>query len=389
MSMNTEIRYVSLRVPGLARQILEAARPDLKGMPWVLAAQLSGAHARVDDASRAARDLGIEPGMRLSELRRRFSQVPVETPDPRALASFRRILSALCEARTPVWELGPDGATLDLSGVVSLFGGDWKVWAERLRDDLARSCGLREVHLCASAVRGVSEILSRAGAGAEPIDLCDPGTEMARLDPVLLDSVGWLSRKSRETLVRYGIRTLGEVRRQPRAFLRLHLGPDGDRLSALALGLEPDPVRRAKAPSEELVLSRDENDREVLRGAVHQLSDKLAFALRERSLGATEIRLGLSWSDGSEAASSVRPPLPVEGFLSLREAAWALLEQLDVRRVAVRSLKLSAQRTFVMAGQEDLFTTPEALRQRRLGGALDRLRRRQGFTAVGNALELA
>jgi hypothetical protein len=79
----------------------------------------------------------------------------------------------------------------------------------------------------------------------------------------------------------------------------------------------------------------------------------------------------------------------VEGFLTLREAAWKILEQLDVRRVAVRSLRLSAPRTFTLTGQEDLFAAPEVVRQRLLGSALDRVRRRQGFAAVGNALELA
>jgi DNA polymerase-4 len=387
--MNEGIRFVSLRVPALSRQLLEAARPELRGTVWVLCAQGSGAHARLDDVSGAARALGIEPGMRLSELRRRFPEAVVLPPDGRAIASFRRILSSLCEARTPVWEAGPEGALLDLSGAVHLFGGDWDAWAARLRDDLARSCGLREVHLCGAAVRGVAEILARTEAGRSGIDLCAPGCETARLDPVPVDSVGWLSRKARETLARYGIKTLGDARRQPRSFLRLHLGPDGDRVAALALGLEPDPARRSKAPSEEVVLPRDENDREVLRGAVHQLSDRLAFALRERSLGAHEIRLSLSWSDGSDAGASVRPPLPVEDFLSLREAAWKLLDQLDERRVAVRSLRLSAPRTFVLVGQEDLFATPETQRQRRLGGALDKVRRRQGFAAVGNALELA
>ena len=387
--MNEGIRHVALWAPELMRQLLEAARPDLRGAAWVLSPQTGGVHARLEDCSAAARELGVAPGMRLAELRRRFPAVPVVAPDARALGSFRRILSALCEARTPVWELGADGAVLDLSGAIHLFGGDWEAWAVRLRDDLARACGVREVRLVAAPVRGVAEILVRAGAGAMGIDLCEPGSEKDRLEQVSLESVPWLSRKSREALERFGMRSLGDVRRQPRAFLRLHLAADGDRLAALAMGLDPDPAKRARSQSEELVLPRDENDRDILRSGVHQLADRLAFALRERSLGAHEISLRISWSDGQETSSHVRPPLPVEGFLTLREAAWKILEQLDVRRVAVRSLRLSAPRTFTLTGQEDLFAAPEVVRQRLLGSALDRVRRRQGYAAVGNALELA
>lgn len=389
MNESDGIRYVSLRVPGLFRQLIQAARPELGGVPWALCPQDSGTHARLEDASPEARRMGVEPGMRLAELRRRFPRVPVLPHDPRAAASFRRILSSICEARTPAWELGPEGALLDLSGAVHLFGGDWAAWAGRLREDLAGACGIKEILLCGSAVRGVSEILARAGSGREGIDLCLPGAESSRLDAVPVDCADWLSRKSRGILLRRGIRTLGDARRQPRAFLRLHLGPDGDRLAALAMGLEPDPIRRTKAPSEEFVLPRDETDRDVLRGTVHHLSDRLAFSLRERSLGAHEIHLSISWSDGSDASASIRPTTPLDGFLPLREAAWNLLDQVDRRRVAVRSLRLSAPRTSVLAGQEDLFSTPESRRQRSLGGALDRVRRRQGFESVANALELA
>ena len=384
--MNEGIRHVALWAPGLMRQLLEAGRPDLRGTAWVLSSQAAGAHARLEECSSAARDLGIAPGMRLAELRRRFPQVPVVGPDASALGSFRRILSALCEARTPVWELGPEGMSLDLSGTVHLFGGDWEGWAARLRDDLARASGVREIRLAGAPVRGVAEILVRSGGGESGIDLCGPGCEADRLEQVPLASVRWLSSKSREALERFGLKTLGDVRRQPRTFLRLHLAADGDRLAALAMGLDPDPAKRSRGRSEELVLSCDENDVEVLRGAVHQLADRLAFALRERSLGVQEVRLGITWSDGQETSSSARPPLPVEDFLSLREAAWKLLEQLDARRVSVRSLRLSAIRTFTLTGQEDLFATPEGERQRRLGRALDHVRRRQGFAAVGNAL---
>lgn len=382
------VRYVALWVPGLRRELIEASRPDLRTTPWVLCAQDSGANARIDDASDAARELGIEPGMRLSELRRRFPKVPVHLPDLRAAQAFRRILSALCEARTPVWEIGSDTAWLDLSGTVHLFGGDWTVWADRFRDDLARACGVRGVHLAAASSRGVAEILSRI-SGSGSILLCEVGQELSSLEGVALDAVPWLSRPIRERLERLGLKTLGDIRRQPRSFLRLHLGTVGDRLSALASGLESDPGPRAKTVVAETVLPRDEVDREALRGAVHELADKLAFSLRERSLGARELSLRIGRSDGQEMSSSEKPSMSLESFLPLRDCAWRLLAQLDGKRVAIRSLKLSAGRTYALSGQEDLFATAESVEQRRLGGALDRVRRRLGFEAVRNGLALA
>ncbi|MBK9575577.1 MAG: hypothetical protein IPO40_00735 [Fibrobacteres bacterium] len=386
MNRNGNTRHVALWVPGLSLQLLEAERPELRGRAWALASQTGGAQARLDDASARARELGVVPGMRLAELRRRFPTLPVHPPQARGIGSFRRILSSLCEARTPVWELSADGALLDMTGTEHLFGGDWDLWAARLRSDLETACGIREVHLVVSQHRMVAEILARAGEGRRGIAIVEAGSEGERLGAVPLDAVPWVSRITRERLSKYGISTLDDVRRQARSFLRLHLGADGERLSALAMGIDPEPSHRTKAPSAEMVLPRDENDRELIRAAVHQLADRLAFTLRERSLGGREISLRLGWSDGQEMSSFSRPVGAVEDFLSLREIAWKLLDQLDVRRVSVRSLKLSATRTHACTGQVDLFSTPDAQRQRDLGAALDRVRQRQGFFAVENAL---
>ncbi len=386
--MSGEVRFVGLWIPKLQRELIEATRPELRGTPWVLCAQNAGVHARLDDVSDAAGALGIEIGMRLAELRRRFPQVAIAAPDLRATQSFRRILSALCEARTPVWEVGTDTAWLDLSGTVHLFSGDWVAWARKFRDDLARACGVRNVHLSAASSRGVAEILSRIPCGEE-IRICLAKEELSTLESVPLESVPWLSRQTRERLERLGLRTLGDVRRQPRPFLKLHLGPHGERLAALASGLESDVGKARSTVSVDQVLPRDEVDREALRAAVHELADKLAFALREKSMGARELTLRLQWSDGQEMSSSEKPAAGLESFLPLREAAWRLLAQLDARRVAVRCLKLSGGRTYALSGQEDLFATAELIEQRRLGTALDRVRRRMGFEAVRNGLVVA
>lgn len=386
MNCNGKTRHVALWVPGLSLQLLEAQRPELRGKAWALASQAGGAHARLDDASPRARELGVLGGMRLAELRRRFPTLPVHAPQARGIGAFRRILSALCEARTPVWELSADGAMLDLTGTEHLFGGDWDLWARRLRSDLETACGIREVHLVVSHQRMVAEILARAGEGRQGVLVVEAGSEFSHLGGVPLDAVPWVSRATRERLSKYGIASLDDVRRQARSFLKLHLGVDGERLSALAMGIDPEPSHRNKAPSADMVLARDENDREVVRAAVHQLADRLAFTLREKALGGREISLRLGWSDGQEMSSFSRPVAAVEDFLSLRDIAWKLLDQLDVRRVSVRSLKLSATRTQASTGQVDLFAPAEAQRQRDLGMALDRVRRRQGFTAVENAL---
>lgn len=383
-------RFVALFVPSLRMRLLQEARPALRGTAWVLATQTDGAHARIEDVSPEARRQGIVAGMRLSDLRRRHPEVAVVAPDTSLLARFRRILSALCDARTPSWEVDDDGsALLDLGGVSHLFGGDHETWAGQFRADLRQATGLDEMHIVLAASRGAAEILARVRPEL-PLFRCPEHDEGEALAEIGLDHIPWLGRQAREKMDRYHLRTLGDVRRFPRAFLKLHFGEAGEKLAALSAGLEVEPAGgNTRALAEELVLPRDEVDASAARERVHELADRLSFALRERGLAAREVRLRLSWSDGQELSSVIRSLKPCEGFLELRDMAWNLLAELSTRRVALRALRLSATRTVAVAMQEDLFAAPERDEQRRLGEALDLVRRRQGFHAVRNALNIA
>jgi len=383
-------RFVALHVPSLRLRLLMVSDPSLRDSAWVLASQAEGAHARIEDVSPAARRRGIDSGMRLSDLRRRFSDVRVIPPNPSLLARFRRILSTLCDARTPVWEVDDDGsAILDLGGVSHLFQGDHEAWAGQLRTDLRQATGLDDIHIALAGSRGAAEILARVH-GELPLFCCPENDDGAVLGSIPLDRVPWLGKQAKEKLDRYRLRTLGDVRRFPRSFLKLHFGEVGEKLAALAAGLEVEPAGGScKSLSEELVLPRDEVDFEAARERVHELADRLSFALRERSLTAREVRLRLSWSDGQELSSMVRSIKPCDGFLELRDMAWKLLAELSTRRVSLRALRLSASRTETLATQEDLFAPPEREEQRRIGMALDHVRRRQGFEAVRNALNIA
>lgn len=383
-------RYAALFVPSLRSQLLVAAHSALRNEAWVLASQAEGVHARIEDVSPQALACGVVQGMRVAELRRRFPEVRVLGPDASLLARFRRILSALCDARTPVWDVSDDGAALlDLGGVSHLFGGDHQAWAGQLRADLRQATGLDDVRIALAASRGAAELLARVRPEI-PLFVCPDGDDGAALGSISLDQVPWLARQSRDKLDRYHLRTLSDVRRFPRTFLKLHFGETGERLAALAAGLEAEPEGPStRSLAEELVLPRDEVDFAVARERVHELADRLSFALRERGLAAREIRLRLCWSDGQELSSMIRSARPCEGFLELRDAAWALLSELSTRRVALRALRLSASRTEPLAVQQDLFAAPQREEQQRLGIALDTVRRRQGFQAVRNALSIA
>lgn len=349
-------RFVSLRFPCLRLQLLEAARPELRDSAWAMGLRQEGFHAKVQDASPEALRMGIERGMHLSELRRRFPRVPVIPPDFQLLSRFRRVLSTLCDARCSAWSVDDDGsAILDLGGVAHLVGTDLEAWGAQFRADIARTTGVRAVNIAVAGNRATAEILAQVR-----FDLPLSAPRDAELESILggvsLDAVPWLGRNIRDQMERYGIRTLSDVRRFPHAFLNQHFGEPGERLSALSHGLDTDASGGiTPTMAEEYAFRGGDSDYAALRERIHELADRLSFALRERRLAAREVRLRLSWSDGRELSSVLRAGRPCRSFLELRDVAWALLSELSVRRGPLHALRLSVSRTEALDEQQDLF----------------------------------
>jgi nucleotidyltransferase/DNA polymerase involved in DNA repair len=350
--------FAALHVPSLHIQLIEASRPDLHGDAWVLGLPREGSRAKVLDVSEGARSMGIETGMTLAEVRRAFPTVRILNPDPALVSRFRRVLSALCDARCAAWDVHDDGdAILDLGAVRHLLGQDLSTWAAQFRTDLERSIGIRSSRILLATTRAGAETLVRI-PDASDFELVRDDSLEARLGEIPLDSIPWLARSTRDQLSRFQLRTLSDVRRIPHGFLCEHFGEIGERLSALARGVDArsgGPITPTLA--EEHVFRGTDSDTAAARERVHELADRLSFALRERQLSAREVRMRLSWDDGQELSSSVLAVPACASFLELRAVAWKLLAELAVRRQPLRSLRLSIPRTEASPVQEDLFSS--------------------------------
>lgn len=349
--------FAVVHTPSLQIHLIEASRPALCGTAWVLGVRQEGVRAKVLGVSSGAEALGIEVGMALSELRRTFPAVQVLAPDSGLLSRFRRILSALCDARSSVWEVNDDGdAILDLGAIKHLVGGDLSTWACQFQTDLERAAGVGSARIVFAPNRGGAEILARMpGLPFEHL----PEVELEeRLGNVSLESIPWLAPATRGRMLRFRLRLLSDVRRVPHAFLCQHFGEVGERLSALARGVDTEsPGSSTPTLAAEHVFRREESNYAATRERIHVLADRLSFALRERQLAACEVRLHLSWTDGQELSSTAKAIPALGSFLELRSVAWKLLSELSVRRSSLRSLRLSIPRTQTLAVQEDLFAS--------------------------------
>ena len=189
----------------------------------------------------------------------------------------------------------------------------------------------RFVALCAAKIRsGVTHIF--------------PGQEAGFLHPLAIDRLP-LDSKEKETLGRWGIRTVGELVRLPEDSLVARFGTRGARLAKLARGQE-DSVLRPYEPAPAFEESMDFEwqiaDLEPLSFLLSGLLDHLCSKLQGRGLAAGQIRISLKLTDGSRFERAVALPSP------LADAGVLLtLLRLDLAAhppgEAIEGVKISAQ----------------------------------------------
>ncbi len=377
-------RFVAVDLPHFPAQAVAAVRPDLRGRCFGLVEQDAESHKTpVTALSRNARDAGITSGTPVFLARRRWPQLRIVARDPAAETRLRRDLEKFFLGCTPVYSLRSSGggAALDMTGTPLSRSLPPQTLGERVQRGLW-DLGLEAVSVGVAASLTVARVLARRHQ-PDGVYACAEGREIATLDPLPPEWLPGLSPQARERLRKYGMASIGTVRRLDKEELALRFGSEGEKLYTLAHGLdfETAAVRRTSVIVV-TILPRDLNDEEALRNQVRLTADKLGYALRRQKGQAGRVAMTLTYSDQRRVRKTAPLNRPTASFPALAREAENLFRLLYQRRVALRSIELSVAAPVTDTGQIDLFATAEAKKQQALEGAMDRIRMKRSFAAV-------
>jgi DNA polymerase-4 len=373
-----------------------------------------------------ARRAGVRPGMRLSEAARRSPGAIFRDGDSQAANRLRDLATRTLLGFTPKVEVASiDDFFLDLTGAARLLGAACDT-AERIRRVVREETGLP-----LSIGIATNKTLARiAGKLAKPGGIAEilPGYEEVFLASLPVEQLPGVGHSIGGRLERFAIRTVGELRLVPREVLFATFGRDGLVLHERARGRDPAPVETthaldgagvlvARAPrsiAREATFEPEEGRRELVEALLSYLVERAAHRLRAHALAATTLEVRSLWVDthprrplaegapgsGLSAARRRARGSPSDSTDELWQAARALLRELPRKRALVKRVGLTLTnlrpsagwqgRLFSEgeaedgrpAGCEARFAASRADRQRRLDGALDRLRERLGFGRI-------
>jgi DNA polymerase IV len=355
-------------------------RPELRGRAVVVGA-LPGGRGVVSAASYEARRFGIHSAMPISRAYRLCRDAVYLPVDMDKYAAVSRQIMALLAEWTPLLEpVSIDEAFLDVTASRALRGGGLTIAREikaRIR---------AEVALTASVGVAPNKFLAKIASDLDKPDglvVVATGGEAAFLAPLPVSRLWGVGRVTAAGLETLGIQTIGQLASLGPAALEARFGSQGPALAELARGHDDRPVEPFAAPKSmgaEETFGADHRDIDRLRATLRAQAERVARELRAEGYAGRVVTLKIRFADFS-TYTRAHSGEPTQDGLRIYQEACGLLDRVRlVQPVRLIGLSVSGLGT-AGQGQLPLFG-PDAVRQERLGRALDRLAERFGGDAV-------
>nr|WP_275585386.1 DNA polymerase IV [Blastococcus saxobsidens] len=358
-------------------------RPELAGTPVIVGG--AGNRGVVTSATYEARRYGVHAAMPTARALRLCPTATVLPGDMALYTEVSRSVMALFRSITPLVEpLSLDEAFLDVAGAGRRLG-DAVAIGEYVRARVYDEQGIT----CSVGVAGTKFVAKLASTRAKPDGMLvvRPPEVMGFLHPLPVNALWGVGPKTEETLLRLGLRTVGDLAHVPARTLQRALGAAaGTHLHELAWGRDPRrvvPDEPERSTGAEETFSSDVDDPAVIHRELLHLAERTAGRLRSIDCLARTVSIKVRFADFATITRSRTLGTPTDVGKELYDTARALYDALGLERARIRLVGVRAER-LVDAGaapqQLELGAREHGRRDAEL--AADRAARRFGAGAV-------
>ncbi len=390
MSNQKPRRIMHIDLDAFFVSVEQVLNPELKGKPVVVGGQ-PDRRGVVAAASYEARAYGVHSAMPLLIASRLCPQaVFIEGNHKRYRQASEKFMAILADFSPYLEPLGIDEAYLDVTGFESLHSSIRKM-AEKIKQRVKDELGL-----CASIGIASSKVVTKVASDlSKPDGLLEipAGEERAFLAPLPVAKLPGIGKKSERVLKDLGVSTIGQLANLSSGEVESHFGVWGKLLHNHANGIGDDrvePPAAAKSTSRETTFARDTRNSSFLRATLRYLSERVGSDLRQKGKLARCVTLKLRYADFTTITRQQTLPKPDDIDQTIFETGLKLLKnELSSGKQAVRLIGIGVTNLVEVGKQPDMLDqTGQRLEQ--LNAAIDRIRKKYGFTAIqtGRTLQL-
>ncbi|MFI9836867.1 DNA polymerase IV [Nonomuraea sp. NPDC051941] len=256
-------------------------RPELRGRPVIVGSPAG--RGVVLSATYEARAHGVHSAMPMSRARRLCPQATIIPPSHGKYSEVSKGVMEIFHTITPMVEpIASDEAFLDVGGARRRLGPP-AVIAAMIREQVLDRYGIT----CSVGVASSKFVAKLASKQCKPDGLLvvPAGQVVDFLHPLPVSALWGVGERTEQSLVRLGIRTVGDLARVPPATLQRELGQAvGGHLAALAWGRDERAVSAHvpdKSIGNEETFAADVDDPEVIKRELLRLSERVAARMRK------------------------------------------------------------------------------------------------------------
>ncbi|MBE1592769.1 DNA polymerase IV [Nonomuraea angiospora] len=256
-------------------------RPELRGRPVIVGSPAG--RGVVLSATYEARAQGVHSAMPMSRARRLCPQATIIPPSHGKYSEVSKGVMEIFHTITPMVEpIASDEAFLDVGGARRRLGPPAAI-AAMIREQVLDRYGIT----CSVGVASSKFVAKLASKQCKPDGLLVvPADQVVDfLHPLPVSALWGVGERTEQSLVRLGIRTVGDLARVPPATLQRELGQAvGGHLAALAWGRDERAVSAHvpdKSIGNEETFAADVDDPEVIKRELLRLSERVAARMRK------------------------------------------------------------------------------------------------------------
>ncbi len=376
-------RILHVDLDAFFASVEQALDPGLKGKPVIVGGR-PNSRGVVAAASYEARAYGLRSGMPLSTAYRLCPEGIYLPGRYKHYQEFSiRFMNILKGFSPQIEPMGIDEAFIDLTGFDPFYGPTASA-AISIKEKVKIELGI----IASIGIASNKVVAKVASDASKPDGLLEiaPGKEAEFLAPRPVRDLPMVGSSTEMVLKGLGINTIGQLAAQRLDTLKTIFGVHGEVLYYWSRGQDSSPVAHTDQPpksiSRSTTLAVDTLDRSVLIALLHYLTERVGAQLRENGMRTRCVTLKLRFGDFTTITRNQTIKDTTDLDQEVFRAGWKLMESaLDERRQLVRLVGIGVSELSGSEHQLGLLPSIEE-KQERLNAAVDRIRKRYGFTAI-------
>lgn len=352
---------------------------QLEGIPLIIG---GGDRGVVASCSYEARTFGIRSAMPIKMAKRLCPQAKIIKGDMELYSKRSFEVTQIIEEKAPIVEKASiDEHYLDITGM-DKFYGCFK-WSNELANTITKETGLP-----ISFALSVNKTVSKIGTGeSKPKGNLEIPCEKVKLflNPLSIQKIPGVGEVTFQLLSRIGIRQIQTLSEMPVEVLQQLIGKNGIELWKKANGIDNNPVepyKERKSLSSDQTFMQDSIDIQAMKSILICMVEKLAFQLRSEQWLTSTVVVKIKYANFDTQTRQIKIAYTSADHILIKTVT-ELFDKLYDRRMRLRMIGINFSGLVRGTYQINLFE--DTLEMISLYQALDKMKRRFGFNAVGRA----